>query len=73
MKNSNDTIGNRTPELTASSAVPQTAAPPRTISVFRYNSTIQLDMRKKFTNLLSHESLTLTRISALVRSELSPL
>jgi hypothetical protein len=29
MKNSNDTIGNRTRDLPASSAVPQPAAPPR--------------------------------------------
>jgi hypothetical protein len=33
MKNSNDTIGNRTSELPACSAVPQPTAPPRTIQI----------------------------------------
>jgi hypothetical protein len=33
MKNSNDTIGNRTRDLPACSAVPQTTAPPRALRV----------------------------------------
>jgi hypothetical protein len=37
MKNSNDTIGNRTRDVPACSAVPQPTAPPRTPAIIRRN------------------------------------
>ena len=38
MKNSNDTIGNRTPDLPVCSAVPQSTAPPRVYALLAYNT-----------------------------------
>ena len=37
MKNSGDTIGNRTRDLPACSAVPQPTAPPRALHLYIYN------------------------------------
>ena len=48
MKNSNDTIGNRTRDLPACSSVPQPTAPPRTPSYLQYK--IILNLKKKSTN-----------------------
>jgi len=49
MKNSNDTIGNRTRDLPACCAVPQPTAPPRTTLLF--NFAFEYDIRRSQVDL----------------------
>ena len=68
MKNSNDTIGNRTRDLPTCSEVPQPTAPPRTqlswyvreISLLRKYCQLKI-LRQTFHPVMIHFQLTLTR------------
>ena len=66
MKNSNDTIGNRTRDLPNCSAVPQPTAPPRTPRLLRHATLIFLRIvihRRK--NMTSYrDKLIIPRISS---------
>jgi len=47
MKNSNDTIGNRTRDLPTCSAVPQPTAPPRALQDVKWGDNIKTDFKNK--------------------------
>ena len=73
MKNSNDTIGNRTRDLTASSTMPQPAAPPSYPLCFQiqfHNSTLHAEENHE---LSQSRQIVIGPNFGLVRSELSPL
>ena len=56
MKNSYDTIGNRTRDLPVCSAVPQPTAPPRTPITILYSLKIQLDTITHRNRITSQET-----------------
>jgi len=65
MKNSNETIGNRTRELQACSAVPQTTAPPR-----GPNRTTRVDViYSTYTNVLHIRLLDLVKLNLLLTTQ----
>jgi len=58
MKNSNDTIGNRTRDLPARSAVPQPAVPARTPRYYVGRNLISINLfSKTFNYILAHKKL----------------
>jgi hypothetical protein len=65
MKNSNDTIGNRTRDLPGCGAVPQPTAPPRGLTV----RLVQTEVRARHNTqqVGSHQSSNLTRMWAGIR------